>query len=86
MAYRVPLGEEGVIAPQFSPEALMDAEGRLCCIPEQVLGVPADGDGPDFDHAVRRSARRLQLRHHPDRPGGSALVSRFVATRSFLLL
>ena len=53
MAYRVPLGEEGAIAPQFSPEAVLDAEGRLFCVPEQVLGVPADGDGPEFDHAVR---------------------------------
>ena len=85
-AYNVPPGEEGAIAPQFSPEALLDAEGQLFCVPEQILGVPVDGGGPEFARLVRRAARRLQLRHNPDRPGGSDFLSRFVASQSFPLL
>ena len=84
-AYRVPPGGEAAVAPQFSPEALLDAEGRIFCVPEQVLGVPVDGGGPEFDRVVKRAARRLQLRHHPDRPGGSHFLSRCVATRCFPL-
>ncbi|KAF0306536.1 hypothetical protein FJT64_002414 [Amphibalanus amphitrite] len=51
--------------------------GRLLCVPEHILGVSLD-DGVDLERTVLRAVRRLQLRHHPDRPGGNAFLSRLV--------
>ena len=79
-AYSAPQGEAGPADPDFSPDTLCGADGRLLCVPEQILGVCLEGDGPELEQSVRRATRRLQLRHHPDRPHGSAFLSRYVNT------
>ena len=79
-AYNIPLGEAGALAPEFSPNSLCDAEGRLLCVPEQILGINLDEDGPEVEHLVRRAVRRLQLRYHPDRPSGRHFLSRYEST------
>ena len=50
--YDIPLGEAGALAPEFSPNSLCDAEGRLLCVPEQILGINLDEDGPEVEHLV----------------------------------
>ena len=64
-AYNIPLGEAGAVAPEFSPNSLCDTAGRLLCVPEQILGINLDEDGPELEHSARRAVRPLQLRHHP---------------------
>ncbi|KAF0289016.1 hypothetical protein FJT64_012644 [Amphibalanus amphitrite] len=76
-AYSAPPGDTGPVAPAFSPDSLCGPDGRLLCVPEHILGVSLD-DGVDLERTVLRAVRRLQLRHHPDRPGGNAFLSRLV--------
>ncbi|KAF0292795.1 hypothetical protein FJT64_015973 [Amphibalanus amphitrite] len=77
-AYSAPHDEAGPADPDFSPDTLCGADGRLLCVPEQILGVCLEEDGPELQLSVRRATRRLQLRHHPDRPHGSAFLSRLI--------
>ena len=73
--YKVPPGEAGAIAPEFSPSTLCDSSGRLLCVPERILGVVLSGAHADTPQDIERKARRLQAIHHPDRPQGSELLS-----------